>query len=236
MALSVTGQRGVSNTSKVALTGAPIIDEVDLLNPDHYINQRYLSGKQLGAQVLVRRGDGKLELAIAKGDKPTDTWDVHTVPIIPSPTKAGVDVYNWIGAQTISKGSYFNFLTLADLTKDIDGEVSTLESGIMKLPAMEEQSLVQFTIRMTGTTADTTPMDWRIQTRRPTDEVMSSVMTSRIQPQLSISNREAFLSSYTNGETDPFSVSGFNIGIVIPDAFQDIELTALTIRVGRIPN
>lgn len=54
-------------------------------------------------------------------------------------------------------------------------------------------------------------------------------------PQLEINNRESFLSSYTNGVADPFSVDGFSVGVLVPNAFQDMEITGCTIRVARIP-
>ena len=233
--LGITGQRGISHAAKVLPVLMPSVLESDLLDPAHWVNQRELSGKQEGSCVIVRRTSG-MELAIATGDTQTAPWDMYSEPDIPGATKAGVDVYNWTGSEVIATGAYFNLLGLSGITTGIDGGVSEVDAGIMKLPPVADQTLVQITVRLTGTTATNDPLDWRVQTRRPDDTtVLSSVSGARMAPQLNINNREAFLSSYTNGEADPFSTEGFSIGIHVPAAFQDITITGMTIRVGRIP-
>lgn len=236
MALSITGQRGVSHAAKVLPTLMPIVAEADLLDPEHWVNQRDLSGKQEGSCVIVQRTGGGKEVAIATGDTATAMWDMYTEPDIPGKTQAGVDVYNWSGAETVTKGTYFNLLNMTGWTLDIDGGVSEVDAGVMTLPKVNDQTIVQITVRLTGTTATNDAIDWRIQTRRPDGvSVLSSVVGVRLAPQVAITNRESFLSSYTNGENDPFSVDGFTIGALVPTAFQDIDITACTIRVVRIP-
>lgn len=236
MALPITGQRGKSHAAKILPTLMPIVSESDLLDPNSWVNQRDLSGKQEGACVIVQRTGGGREVAIATGDTASSPWDMYIEPDIPEQTKAGVDVYNWTGTATITKGTYFDLLELSGLSLAIDGGVSDLASGLFKLPAVSDQTLMQITVRLTGTTATNDSLDWRVQTRRPDGTtVLSSVVGSRMAPQFETNNRESFLSSYTNGVSDPFSVDGFSVGVLVPNAFQDMEITGCTIRVARIP-
>lgn len=58
---------------------APIVPEAYLLDEDHPINDRALSGKQEGALVICERTNGDLVYAMARGDQPTDGWDVTSV-------------------------------------------------------------------------------------------------------------------------------------------------------------
>lgn len=58
---------------------APIVPEASLLNQDHPINDRALSGKQEGALVICEMANGDLVYALARGDQPTDGWDVTSV-------------------------------------------------------------------------------------------------------------------------------------------------------------
>ncbi|HDT1154490.1 TPA: hypothetical protein QHQ05_004854 [Escherichia coli] len=61
----------------------PIVAEADLKKKDHPINIEHLSGKQKGAMVVVDKDDNKLYIAIARGSKPVDPWDVTTMESAP---------------------------------------------------------------------------------------------------------------------------------------------------------
>lgn len=71
--LGITGQRGVSHQAKVATEVAPIVDISDVSDVNSYLNQKYLSGKQEGYIVLVKKGS-RHSLYSATGSKPEDKW------------------------------------------------------------------------------------------------------------------------------------------------------------------
>lgn len=59
---------------------APIVPEAFLLDQNHPINDAALSGKSEGALVICERtSNGDLVYALARGDKPTDGWDITSV-------------------------------------------------------------------------------------------------------------------------------------------------------------
>lgn len=76
---SVTGQVFRAKAVQTIATASPmpVVAEEDLQKKDHPININYLSGKQRGAMVVVvSKDDETLHIAVARGSKPTDAWDV----------------------------------------------------------------------------------------------------------------------------------------------------------------
>lgn len=62
----------------------PVVMKEDLGKKENAINQEHLSGKQAGAMVAVVMNGTlevptKLSIAVARGSKPTDIWDIMTV-------------------------------------------------------------------------------------------------------------------------------------------------------------
>lgn len=75
MAQPITGDatKGAS-VKTIALTlPQPVVAKADLLKLDNPINDKAMSGKQLGSTVLAEDG-GKLFLVAADGDKPSSLW------------------------------------------------------------------------------------------------------------------------------------------------------------------
>ena len=75
---SVTGQAFRVKAVQTVATALPlpVVAEEDLKKKDHPINIQHLSGKQKGAMVAVARADTTVHIAVARGSKPTDPWDV----------------------------------------------------------------------------------------------------------------------------------------------------------------
>ncbi len=80
-ASTVTGQAFRTKAVQTVATAIPlpVVKEEDLKLKDHPVNIEHLSGKQKGAMVAVLKGDGSLYLAVARGNKPTDIWDITTM-------------------------------------------------------------------------------------------------------------------------------------------------------------
>lgn len=85
---SVTGQAFRVKAVQTIATAIPmpVVAEEDLMKKDHPININYLSGKQRGAMVVILRKDTTVCIAVARGSKPTDAWDVTTMG---TPVKPG---------------------------------------------------------------------------------------------------------------------------------------------------
>lgn len=82
---SVTGQAFRVKAVQTIATAlpVPVVAEDDIKSKDHPINIDHLSGKQAGAMVAVKKADGPLYLAIARGSAPTDLWDITTMEVTP---------------------------------------------------------------------------------------------------------------------------------------------------------
>lgn len=78
MALNITGETSAARTSVTPLVAAEpliIVEEAILGDKDATINNTQYSGKSEGAMILVKMTSGDaLQLAIASGAAPTDTW------------------------------------------------------------------------------------------------------------------------------------------------------------------
>jgi hypothetical protein len=82
---SVTGQAFRVKAVQTIATAlpVPVVAEADIKSKDHPVNIDHLSGKQAGAMVAVKKVDGSLYLAIARGSAPTDLWDITTMEVAP---------------------------------------------------------------------------------------------------------------------------------------------------------
>lgn len=77
MALGITGdaQDRLMEASQPLSLPLPIVPQADLEDATHPINEQKYSGKQRYAMCLVEAtGTGTLQMAVAKGSKPTDVW------------------------------------------------------------------------------------------------------------------------------------------------------------------
>lgn len=230
--LPVTGQRPVSRGG-VVTSHEVVVTEQDLLNPSHPVNDTNISGKKRGSYVVVERQTGELEFAIATGDGKEDPWELHTAPV---EFQTGVDVYTWSGTQAISANSYFNLISLP-LNKTIDVQVSSIEDDLVHIPPYAGQTSMVVVVRLTGTTASGGATEWRVQIRRPDgNAIVSSVESVRLSNALNINYRENSIQTYTNTETDPYSVDGFQVGVQVPGGQMALTLTGVSIRILRMPN
>lgn len=147
-----------------------------------------------------------------------------------------LDVYNWTGTQDIAAGDSLNILTLP-FTKNISGGSTSIADSVMKMVPVDGQTGIQFTIRITGNTgANTDAKEWMVQVVRVDENtIVSSVNAWRPSGVANINNRESFISSYTNGEDDPYSTDGLKLMIRNPGSGATIHLTSISLRVARIP-
>ncbi|ALS88304.1 acetyl-CoA acetyltransferase [Proteus phage PM 93] len=85
---TVTGQAFRVKAVQTVATAIPlpVVKEEDLKLKDHPVNIEHLSGKQKGAMVAVLKDDGSLYIAIARGNLPTDKWDVTQMGEVVTPT------------------------------------------------------------------------------------------------------------------------------------------------------
>lgn len=153
------------------------------------------------------------------------------------------DIFTWTGTQNIAgtaPGVYFNLASLAALTKTAGGTAGTsIASNAILFPAIAKKTGVVFTVRITGTITGGLGLarEWYTQTRR-TDG--TTIVGSECDVKIGliandISNRDTSLVTFTDGVTDPFSVTGIQLGI-FNDSGQTITITALRILVQRIVN
>lgn len=73
---SVTGQ-GFRVAAVQTESGAlpfPVVTLAEVQNGHSQLNQSHISGKQLGAAVIVELASGELVIAVAQGSEPTDPW------------------------------------------------------------------------------------------------------------------------------------------------------------------
>ena len=235
MALSITGQRVAKAVDVESLPlVAPIVSASEILDNSAPINNRALSGKRKGACVLVEQGDGSLVLAVARGQTPAASWDVP-VTEVPGQIHAALDTFNWTGTHAVSTGDTFNLLELTGITHDIDSAALTVAGGLAKVRAIEQPTIMTVTVRLTGTTPSQGNQEWRIQLLRPDDSRISSVGAWRSGNALNFNYRESCVNTYTNTELDPFTVNGFKVALNNPSGQQTMNLTAVSIRITRIP-
>lgn len=150
------------------------------------------------------------------------------------PTPFAIDVYNWTGSQQITTDEYLEVTSLP-LVNNLDGGVSEIISNLIKLPAIDKQTGVFVTIRVTGTTPTQNPdAEWFVQLRRPNDTIVTSVGAARIANNNTLDNRESFISSYTNGLDDPFHTDGFKISIQ-NKTNATLTITSISMRISRVP-
>lgn len=148
------------------------------------------------------------------------------------------DIFNWTGSIVIPSLTWLNFATLAGILKAVDGGAGiTIENAGFKFPAIPGWSFISLGTRVSGTISGGagTARGWRIQQRRPDGITVVGSQESIKVEGVDISNRDNHLASYTNGEDDPFSVDGIQIGFYNSSA-QTITLTSVSVRLQRITN
>lgn len=237
MSLPITGQRVAKAVDVESLPlVAPVVPVSSLVDTSSPINNSALSGKQKGACVLVEMGDGSITMATARGELPGDSWDV-SVSTQPVPFTTGIDVFNWTGSQAVAAGTSFDLFSLAGMTKAVNDGIAIKTGSIIKLQPLDGSSLVQFTVRLTGTTSGQTYTEWKVQVLR-IDGVTVVASTNGVRGNgatTAINAREQFLSSYTSEKTDPFSVDGLRLFLTIDSGFNSLTLTSVSIRISRMP-
>lgn len=151
------------------------------------------------------------------------------------------DIFTWTGTQNIAgTGVFFNFATLAALTKTVGGTAGvTVASNAFLFPAIVKKTGVIFTVRLTGTIGGAlgTAREWMTQTRR-TDGTTIVGSESDIKVGLlanDMSNRDTSLVTFTDTATDPFSVTGIQLGLY-NESGQQITLTSVRVLIQRIVN
>lgn len=151
------------------------------------------------------------------------------------------DIWTWTGTQNIagtSPGVFFNLASLAALTKTANGTAGTsIVSNAILFPAITKKTGVVLTVRLTGTItgAAGTAREWMLQTRRTDGTTIVGSDSDIKVGTTDISNRDTSLVTFTDTATDPFSVTGIQLGI-FNDSGQTITLTAVRILVQRIVN
>lgn len=150
------------------------------------------------------------------------------------------DIWTWTGTQAILGTGVFNFATLATLAKTAGGTVgTTIVSNAFLFPALAKKTGVIFTVRLTGTIGGAlgTAREWMTQTRR-TDGTTIVGSESDIKVGLlanDMANRDTSLVTFTDTLTDPFSVTGIQLGLY-NESGQTINLTSVRILVQRVVN
>lgn len=194
---------------------------IDILNPTKL--RDWLNNLNI-TPITISQGTGQSTTSVMSQKAVTDAL----------PTPFAIDVYNWIGTQQVTTDEYLEVASLLP-TKDLDGNVSEIVSDLIKLPAVDGQTGVFVTIRVTGTTPTQNPdAEWFVQLRRPNDAIVTSVGAARIANNNTLDNRESFISSYTNGLDDPFHTDGFKISIQ-NKTNATLTITSISMRISRVP-
>lgn len=237
--LSVTGQRGKSHRNTVIQPTHPIVTLEQLNDVNSDINQRELSGKQLGSCVLVEDGEDWV-VYMATGSSRTDPWKVvgssnsgeeETKP------KVLLDVFEWEGVNKVQAGALRNLLGLTGIKKTLDNGVVSLDSSsLFKVEPLDETTAVVITISYEGKTDTEEPSTWRLQVRDKTmSNVLHSVVDGRASPRVEVENREISIVAYTLGKDDVLSKDGNILGIMISSTqSQSITLTKVKVSISRI--
>lgn len=165
-----------------------------------------------------------------------------TIPVIPEPEPFPevflLDLFLWSGSQVIADGAWFNYFGLPGITKQPNGTANlSIVGGNLLFPVRQKNTQVMFSVRISGTIAGGagTAREWRTQTRR-TDgiTIVGSDPSTKVQG-LDITNRDAVLASYTLGPTDPFMVTGIQLGMNNISG-QTITLTSVSVRMMQTVN
>lgn len=151
------------------------------------------------------------------------------------------DIWTWTGTQSIfGTGVFFNIATLPSLAKTVGGTAgTTVVSNAFLFPAIVKKTQVIFTVRLTGTIGGALGVarEWMTQTRR-TDGTTIVGSDSDIKVGLlssDMANRDTSLITFTDTATDPFSVTGIQLGIY-NESGQTISLTSIRVLIQRVVN
>ncbi|MFQ1876004.1 hypothetical protein ACK36J_00985 [Aeromonas veronii] len=76
--MGITGDKIGKSVQLYSVSGAAnaLVTEANLKSATHPVNIKHLSGKYEGCYVAVRLASGKISLAIAQGEAPTDAWSI----------------------------------------------------------------------------------------------------------------------------------------------------------------
>ena len=190
-----------------------------------------------GKDYLPKQDGGVLVL----GSLGEDTLAANSFSEVPEGMKPELfllDLFTWTGSQVIADGAWFNYFALPGITKQPNGTANlSIVGGNLLFPVRQKNTQVMFSVRISGTISGGagTAREWRTQTRR-TDgiTIVGSDPSTKVQG-LDITNRDAVLASYTLGPTDPFMVSGIQLGLNNISG-QTITLTSVSVRMMQTVN
>lgn len=190
-----------------------------------------------GKDYLPKQDKGVLVLGTL-GEEVLAANNYQEIPEEMKPDIFLLDLFLWTGSQVIADGAWFNYFSLPGITKQPNGTANlSIVSGNLLFPTKQKNTQVMFSVRISGTIAGGagTAREWRTQTRR-TDgiTIVGSDPSTKVQG-LDITNRDAVLASYTLGPTDPFMVTGIQLGMNNISG-QTITLTSVSVRMMQTVN
>lgn len=190
-----------------------------------------------GKDYLPKQDGGVLILgSLGEGTLAANTFS--EVPEGMKPELFLLDLFTWTGSQVIPDAGWFNYFALPGITKASGGTANlTIVNGNLLFPVRQKNTQVMFSVRMSGSIGGGagTAREWRTQTRR-TDgiTIVGSDASVKVQG-LDITNRDTVLASYTLGPTDPFMVTGIQLGLSNLSG-QNITITSISVRMMQTVN
>lgn len=159
--MSVTGQRHVSHeVYMTSLLNASTLTPADLMNPQHPVNSRVLSGKERGARLWVELSDGSITEAVAQGDKTTDAWiwvDQSRFQLNPEPVRKKTEVY-YSGLSLVIPTTETNLIALLKTLTPTSGTLSQFFNTVSnKLNCYNDDASLDFKINIVGSWTAATP-------------------------------------------------------------------------------
>lgn len=190
-----------------------------------------------GKDYLPKQDKGVLVLGTL-GEEVLAANNYQEIPEEMKPDIFLLDLFLWTGSQVIADGAWFNYFALPGITKQPNGTANlSIVGGNLLFPVRQKNTQVMFSVRMSGTISGGagTAREWRTQTRR-TDgiTIVGSDPSTKVQG-LDITNRDAVLASYTLGPTDPFMVTGIQLGMNNISG-QTITITSVSVRMMQTVN
>ncbi|ECO0025015.1 protease [Salmonella enterica subsp. enterica serovar Newport] len=190
-----------------------------------------------GKDYLPKQDKGVLVLGTL-GEEVLAANNYQEIPEEMKPDIFLLDLFLWTGSQVIADGAWFNYFALPGITKQPNGTANlSIVGGNLLFPVRQKNTQVMFSVRISGTISGGagTAREWRTQTRR-TDgaTIVGSDPSTKVQG-LDITNRDAVLASYTLGPTDPFMVTGIQLGMNNISG-QTITLTSVSVRMMQTVN
>lgn len=175
------------------------------------------------------------------GKKVLEARTIEELPFPPTEEQQDaflLDLFTWSGLQAVPDGAWLNYFALPGMVKAPNGTAGlNIVGNNLLFPVRQKNTQVMFSVRISGTISGGagTAREWRTQTRR-TDGVtiVGSDPSTKVQG-LDITNRDAVLASYTLGPTDPFMVTGIQLGMNNISG-QTITLTSVSVRMMQTVN